>query len=56
MMKMFHLVFPIFFNKYRLLVAVRYCVDLHNEREARGMQITTIPQPPPITSLQLVIG
>ena len=37
-------------------MAVRYCVDLHTKGEARGMQITTIPQPPPITSLQLVIG
>ena len=35
---------------YRLLVAVRYCVDLHTEGEARGIQITTIP--PPITTLQ----
>ena len=41
---------------YRLLVAVRYCVHLHTEGKARGMQITTILQPPPITILQLVIG
>ena len=41
---------------FKVIMNMNRLVDLFTEGEARVMQITTIPQLPPITTLQLVIG